>query len=73
MYSNNQIISKKTSWPAWYNQPNRTPIYEFISNYNRPKILSQQPTRLSNIECLLCTCSCAGGKMEVQFSVAIGN
>ena len=34
---------------------------------------SHQPTRLSRLERLLCTCSCIVGKNQVQFRMAIGN
>ena len=37
------------------------------------KFLCHQSTRLSRLECLLCLCSCAVGKTEVPFSMAIGN
>ena len=40
---------------------------------NSSKLLSHQPTRLSRLERLLCTCSCTVGIKKVPFSMAIGN
>ena len=40
---------------------------------NSSKLLSHQPTRLSRLECLFCTCSCAVGKKQVPFSMAREN
>ena len=43
------------------------------NNNNSRKSLGHQPTRRSRLERLLCTCSCAVGKKQVPFSMAIGN
>ena len=43
------------------------------NNNSSRKLPSHQPTRLSRLERLLCTCSCAVGKNEVSFSMAIRN
>ena len=38
---------------------------------NSGKLMSCQPKMLSRLKRLLCTCSCAVGKNEVPFSMAI--